>query len=78
MLGRLFSREGSNVTVTETIVLITPRLVGENGDLYGQDVRDLTERNEQAVLERARTSEAGIRLLLDRGGSASVTEPDSD
>lgn len=78
VLGRLFSREGSNVTVTETIVLITPRLVAENGDLYGQDVRGQTERNEQAVLERARTSEAGIRLLLDRGGSASATEPVSE
>lgn len=74
LLGRLFSNDSSNVTKTETIVLITPRLVGEPDGLYGQDVRARTERDEREVLERVRASEAGIRLLLDRGASASVKD----
>lgn len=46
-VGRLFSSRENNKTNTETIVLITPTVLGENASLVEQDTIEIIEQMEQ-------------------------------
>lgn len=46
-LGRLFSSRENNKTNTETIVLITPTILGDKSDLVEKDTIEIIERMEQ-------------------------------
>ena len=46
-IGRLFSSRENNKTNTETIVLITPTVLGENASLVEQDTIEVIEQMEQ-------------------------------
>lgn len=46
-IGRLFSSRENNKTNTETIVLITPTVLGENASLIDQDTIEVIEQMEQ-------------------------------
>jgi type II secretory pathway component GspD/PulD (secretin) len=67
MVGRLFSSESSKVNRTETIVLITPRIVADARALYDDELRARAASAERSLQDAAARSEQGIRLLLDRG-----------
>ena len=67
VLGRLFSNQTKNVSRTETIVLITPRIVTDPRALYDDQLRARTATAERFLQDAAASSEEGIHLLLDRG-----------
>jgi len=65
-IGRLFSNESTKVNRTETIVLITPRIVADTRALYDDELRARAASFERSLQDSAARSEAGIRLLMDR------------
>jgi type II secretory pathway component GspD/PulD (secretin) len=66
-IGRLFSNATTNVSRTETIVLITPRIVADARTLYDEELRARAASAERSLQDAAARSEEGIRLLMDRG-----------
>jgi type II secretory pathway component GspD/PulD (secretin) len=65
-IGRLFSNESTKVNRTETIVLITPRIVADTRALYDDELRARAASVERSLQDAAARSEQGIRLLMDR------------
>jgi type II secretory pathway component GspD/PulD (secretin) len=67
VVGRLFSNDSKSVSRTETIVLITPRIVNDTRGLYDDEVRARAAAAEHSLANSEDRSKAGIRLLLDYG-----------